>query len=391
MPHILLEEHKNIKLEDCIDNKSTCFNFIAKSTYDEKIGGQIDGKEFLLTKVKKNGNDLVKLDSATRLTPVSLMKTALNDYNDLADAKLLFSNTNSMYQKMEPEKSYLKNINYFVDQFDTNKEIWVEVGFGSGTHLLHQAEENPDKIIIGLEIHTPSIEQVLKQVKIKNIDNILIINYDARLFLEFLKSNSVGRIFVHFPVPWDKKPHRRVMSVEFIEESLRVLKVQGTLELRTDSPNYFEYSSFLLDSFSKYPSTIDKNKDLAVTSKYEARWKRQSKDIWDVTIESTEESAEISLDGDFTFPKVIDIDVLKERLLKKETLKDKFLIHFENVYDITFNEGVGLLIKITFGSFNRPVAKFIIVKNNEARYFQGDPIKTKINLMAHKIIIESFK
>ena len=391
MPHILLEEHKNIKLEDCIDNKSTCFNFIAKSTYDEKIGGQIDGKEFLLTKVKKNGNDLVKLDSATRLTPVSLMKTALNDYNDLADAKLLFSNTNSMYQKMEPEKSYLKNINYFVDQFDTNKEIWVEVGFGSGTHLLHQAEENPDKIIIGLEIHTPSIEQVLKQVKIKNIDNILIINYDARLFLEFLKSNSVGRIFVHFPVPWDKKPHRRVMSVEFIEESLRVLKVQGTLELRTDSPNYFEYSSSLLDSFSKYPSTIDKNKDLAVTSKYEARWKRQSKDIWDVTIESTEESAEISLDGDFTFPKVVDIDVLKERLLKKETLKDKFLIHFENVYDITFNEGVGLLIKITFGSFNRPVAKFIIVKNNEARYFQGDPIKTKINLMAHKIIIESFK
>ena len=388
MPHILLEKHSDIAVGGKSDLKAS-FDFIAKSKYDNKIGTTIEGKEFLLTKVDKNGNDLIKLDTATRLTPVSLMKDALNDYGTISNSKLLFSNTNSIHQRMEPQQSYLKNIGYFESEFKTDKEIWVEVGFGSGTHLLHQAQENPDKLIIGLEIHTPSIEQVLKQLKLQNIDNVLVLNYDARLFLEFLKSNSVGRIFVHFPVPWDKKPHRRVMSVDFIEESLRVLKIDGTLELRTDSPNYFEYSSGLLDSFKDYPSTIEKNKDLAVTSKYEARWKRQEKDIWDVTITSTQNSQEDMLEDDFTFTDISDIDILEQRLLDVPTVKKDFLVHFVNVYTIESGIEKGLLVKVTFGSFNRPVTKYIIIQNNKARYFQGDPIKTKTNLMAHKIILES--
>ncbi|MEA3554701.1 MAG: tRNA (guanosine(46)-N7)-methyltransferase TrmB [Campylobacterota bacterium] len=390
MPHILLEKHSDIVVGGKSDLK-TSFDFIAKSKYDYKIGTTIEGKEFLLTKVDKNGNDLIKLDTATRLTPVSLMKDALNDYGVVSNSKLLFSNTNSIYQKMEPQQSYLKNIGYFESEFKTDKEIWVEVGFGSGTHLLHQAQENPDKLIIGLEIHTPSIEQVLKQLRLQNIDNVLVINYDARLFLEFLKSNSVGRIFVHFPVPWDKKPHRRVMSVEFIQESLRVLKITGTLELRTDSPNYFEYSSGLLDSFKDYPSTIEKNKDLAVTSKYEARWKRQEKDIWDVTITSTQNSSEDMLEDDFSFTDICDTEILKTRLLDVPTVKKDFLVHFVNVYTIESGIENGLLIKVTFGSFNRPVTKYIIIQNNKARYFQGDPIKTKTNLLAHKIILENLK
>ena len=390
MPHILLEKHSDIEVGGKSDLK-TSFDFIAKSKYDNKIGTTIEGKEFLLTKVDKNGNDLIKLDTATRLTPVSLMKDALNDYCTISNSKLLFSNTNSIHQRMEPQQSYLKNIGYFESEFKTDKEIWVEVGFGSGTHLLHQAQQNPDKLIIGLEIHTPSIEQVLKQLKLQNIDNVLVINYDARLFLEFLKSNSVGRVFVHFPVPWDKKPHRRVMSVDFIQESLRVLKIDGTLELRTDSPNYFEYSSGLLNSFTDYPHTIEKNKDLAVTSKYEARWKRQEKDIWDVTITSTQNSPEDILEDDFSFPDISDVDTLKERLLDVPTVKDKFLVHFVNIYTIESGIEKALLVKVTFGSFNRPVTKYIIIQDNKARYFQGNPIKTKTNLMAHKIILGSLK
>jgi len=31
-----------------------------------------------------------------------------------------------------------------------------------------------------------------------------------------LSSNIADRLFVHFPVPWDKKPHRRVISPQFL-------------------------------------------------------------------------------------------------------------------------------------------------------------------------------
>jgi tRNA (guanine-N7-)-methyltransferase len=387
MPHILLKSHKTIDTKN-----SDKFCFTAKGRYDEKICINIEDKEFLLTKVNKNGDDLIKLDSATRLTPVSLMKTALNEYAKESKEPILFSNTNSIHNKIEPEERFMKDIEYFANQFKTDKEIWVEVGFGSGLHLIHQAKQNPDKIIIGLEIHYPSIEQVLKQLKIQNINNILVVNYDARLFLEFLPSNSVGKVFVHFPVPWDKKPHRRVMSVPFIQECMRVCRVGGSLELRTDSPNYFEYSSSLLENFKDYPSSIVKNKDLAVTSKYEARWKRQSKDIWDITISAIENSKDIELDDDFSFDLNYCIDEVKSKLPKKAIVDDDYLINFEDSYDVLTSQGDnGLLFKVTFGSFNRPVTKYIYLLDGKMRYFQGSPIKTRTNIKAHLKILDTIR
>jgi len=384
MPHILLKTHEDIKLDDK-------FIFLAKGNYDQKICVHVDNKEFLLTKVKKDSENLIKLDIPTRLTPVSMMKNALNDYVISAKSEVLFSNTNSIHNRIKPEEKYLKDISYFANEFQTTKEIWVEVGFGSGTHLLHQAQQNPDKLIIGLEIHYPSIEQVLKQAKLQNIDNVQVVNYDARLFLEFLNSNSVGRVFVHFPVPWDKKPHRRVMSVGFIEECLRVLKIKGTLELRTDSPNYFEYSSGLLDHFKDYPHKILKNTDLDITSKYEARWKKQEKDIWDVIIESNIDSEEVILNKDFSFNGTFDKEHVILKMPKKAVIKEEYLINFESTYNIENTNINGLLIKVTFGSFNSPVTKYIYLENGKMRYFQGDPIKTRINLEAHNEILEILK
>ncbi|MGB3750611.1 MAG: tRNA (guanosine(46)-N7)-methyltransferase TrmB [Arcobacteraceae bacterium] len=387
MPHILLEPHENIDIHQSVN-----FDFIATGKYDQKIGAKFDKKEFLLTKVKKNEKDLIKIDNATRLTPVSLMKSALNTYAEESKAELLFTNTNSLYNKMKAEETYIKDIEYFATDFNTKKEIWVEVGFGSGVHLLHQALKNPDKLIIGLEIHYPSIEQVLKQLKIQNITNVLIVNYDARLFLEFLDSNAVGRVFVHFPVPWDKKSHRRVMSTAFIAECMRVLKISGTLELRTDSPNYFEYSSGLLENFKRYPYEILKNKDLDVTSKYEARWKLQEKDIWDVTITSIEESPQVTFSTDFSFDEKYDIEKIKNNLPNNAIITDEFLINFEDWYDVvSASSQRGLLVKVTFGSFNRPVTKYLYIENEKARYFQGDPIKTKVNLEAHQRILDILK
>jgi len=387
MPHILLEPHDNIDIKS-----SENFNFIASGKYDQKIGVNLDGKDFLLTKVMKNDDYLIKIDNATRLTPVSLMKTALNKYAAESKSKILFTNTNSIHTKMKTEETYIKDIEYFANEFQTDKEIWVEVGFGSGVHLLHQALTNPDKLIIGLEIHYPSIEQVLKQLKIQNITNVLIVNYDARLFLEFLNSNAVGRVFVHFPVPWDKKPHRRVMSIGFINECMRVLKASGTLELRTDSPNYFEYSSSLLEHFTKYPNEILKNKDLDVTSKYEARWKRQEKDIWDVTITSIEDSPAVEFKTDFSFEETYDLEKIKKNLPKKALVGEEFLVNFEDYYDVTSKSGKeGLLVKVTFGSFNRPVTKYLYIEEDKAIYFQGEPIITKVNLEAHQQILEILK
>ncbi|MCT7603137.1 tRNA (guanosine(46)-N7)-methyltransferase TrmB [Aliarcobacter butzleri] len=393
MPHIVFEKNELLKTPSIKDGVS--FEFIAKSynftstpRRDEyKIAVKDQDKDFLLSIKPKDDDLMIKSDKVTRLSPVSLIKKALNYYVELNNSKILFSNTNNLQAKKELKNEYLKDINYFVDDFKTDKEIQIEIGFGSGRHLLHQAKSNPNIQFIGLEIHYPSIEQLLKQLEIQNITNVLVVNYDARLFMEFIESNKVGRIFVHFPVPWDKKPHRRIYSNEFVNEALRVLKIGGTLELRTDSRKYFDFCTQVLTNLPKGRITIDINKDLAVSSKYEDRWKKQGKNIYDVVLEAWNEDENINLNYDFSFDFEANFNKIINSIPKKSMIEKNFFLHIEEIYTILEKDNSGL-IKITMGNFDRPVTKYILIENKRISYYQGNPLPTSANIDAHKKLIE---
>ena len=395
MPHLFTDKLDLIKTPSSTDGVD--FEFIAKSYEVEKhrqteykISTKTKNKEFLINYRDKEDRFLLKPDLVTRVSPVGILKDALNAYTKVSNSNVLSSNTSNIKIKNEIQDEYLKDINYFVDDFNTDKEIQIEVGFGSGRHLIHQAKKNPDVQFIGLEIHTPSIEQLLKNLHIQGVDNVLVVNYDARLFMEFIDSNQVGKIFVHFPVPWDKKPHRRIYSNEFINEALRVLKINGTLELRTDSRKYFDYCVELLTNLPKGNISIDINKDLEVSSKYEDRWKKMGKNIYDVVLTSYEEDLPKQIDKDFSFEgKIENFDLIKlfDELPRKSMVMDGYFVHFINTFKILDEENSGL-IEVTFGNFDRPVSKYILVRNGEFSYYQGNPIPTSSNNIAHKKIKE---
>ena len=393
MPHIVFEKKDLITTPSNIDGIE--FKFVAKSynfTQKERkteyrIALENQGKEFMLALKPKDHNFMIKADKVTRLSPVTLIKNALNAYVKLNDSKILFSNTNNLKVKEELKNEYLKDINFFVNDFNTDKEIQIEIVFGSGRHLLHQAKMNPNVQFIGLEIHFPSIEQLLKHIEFEGITNILIVNYDARLFMEFIESNKVGKVFVHFPVPWDKKPHRRIYSNEFVNEALRVLKVGGTLELRTDSRKYFDYCTELLTNLPKGRITIDINKDLAVSSKYEDRWKKMGKNIYDVVLESQNDDENINLNYDFSFDFKIDFSNTLKTIPTKSIIEKNYFIHVEELYTLENIENSGL-IKVTMGNFDRPVTKYLLVKDGTISYYQGNPLPTSSNISAHKKLKE---
>jgi len=254
MPHLHINKFKKLEFPSKVDSLS--FNFIANNINykgETLISTTMDGDDFFLLVNEQDDRVLLKTDKLTRPASTHSVHKALLSYAKIAKIKVIDSNVPDIAKnKHLQNNNALKNIEYFASNFSTDKEICIEVGFGSGRHLLHQATNNPDIIFIGIEIHRPSIEQVLKQVKIQNLDNLYILDYDARLFMELIPSNVVKNIYVHFPVPWDKKPHRRIISTSFIEESRRVLKCDGQLELRTDSENYYAYAYETFINFSKY-------------------------------------------------------------------------------------------------------------------------------------------
>jgi tRNA (guanine-N7-)-methyltransferase len=279
----------------------------------------------------------------------------------------------------------LKSISYFAENFPRDREVRIEIRFGSARHLLHQAAANPNVLFIGLEIHKPSIEQALKQIVIQNLQNIMILDYEARIFLEFVPSNIVSRIYVHFPVPWDKKPHRRVISESFLKESERVLCVGGRLELRTDSENYYR---FALETFSTPRQScfdVRKNQEIAIVSKYEDRWKKMEKNIYDVTFTCEVESPEADAIGDFSFSST---SISKEAIeaLSRDTYKREWgFIHVERKFTIGED---GAMIRLAMGSFDRPESNYVIIEKGTARYFPSLPVRSNANLKAHILLDE---
>jgi len=386
MPHLHIKEFKEISFPAECDGLT--FEFIANNVNhsDEKLiaVSMQDQRFFLLVKEEKD-RSLLKTDKLTRPASTYDVHKALLTYAKLADLEVLSSNVIAGEKNIHlQEVSALKTIHDFAADFPVGQEVRIEVGFGSGRHILHQAAQNPDILFIGIEIHRPSIEQVLKQISIQKLDNLLVLDYDARLFMELVPSNIVGKIYVHFPVPWDKKPHRRVISTSFIEEARRVLKVGGTLELRTDSENYYAYSYETFIAFAKTTLHINKNKDIAVVSKYEDRWKKMEKNIYDLTMINEFESDSLSIEGDFLFR---SSSIEEEKLLALHNKTERFeggFIHFERVYKID----KGVMLRLSMGSFDRPEHLYLVIKDQEYSYFPSLPLKSRSTINAHQALLE---
>jgi tRNA (guanine-N7-)-methyltransferase len=394
MPHITVKPFETSVLKKGKYSRTEIL-FVANDTHsdDELIAVHHEDESFLLhlkkPKISNKSENLwlLKYDKVTRPLKVNLVKQAIADVSNICELEVTQSNITVHPAKVLNSNIYEKNIEDFSDIEFSFESVSIEVGFGSGKHLLYQAQKNPDKLFIGIEIHTPSAMQVLKKIELLGLENIWVVNYDARLLLEMIPSNLCSEIFVHFPVPWDKKPQRRVISASFLEESLRVLKKGGRLELRTDSYKYFWYAldTFLGDKVSKTAVEVRKNEALEVTSKYEARWLKQEKDIYDVYVKSLENSEERILDFDFSFNNICYKQELLDKITSKPLIFEDSFIHFERIFKV---QDEAILIKLAFGSFDRPEHKFIYMNEKEAYYFHSNPVKTLTNYKTHLKIME---
>jgi tRNA (guanine-N7-)-methyltransferase len=127
-------------------------------------------------------------------------------------------------------------------------EVWLEIGFGSGEHLLWQAEHQKNVGFIGCETFINGLASLLGAIETRGIPNIRVHDGDAREALAWLPDRSIGRIFILFPDPWPKKRQlkRRLISAETVGEFARVLVPGGELRFASDSGDYAAHTLLLL-------------------------------------------------------------------------------------------------------------------------------------------------
>jgi tRNA (guanine-N7-)-methyltransferase len=123
---------------------------------------------------------------------------------------------------------------------ETAGDVWLEVGFGGGEHLLWQAERNPAVGFIGCEPFIDGIVKVLTAIEDRRLKNIRLYAGDARTVLRWLPDGSIARAFVLFPDPWPKKRHRkrRIVSQATLALLARVMRAGAELRIATDIGDY---------------------------------------------------------------------------------------------------------------------------------------------------------
>jgi tRNA (guanine-N7-)-methyltransferase len=119
-------------------------------------------------------------------------------------------------------------------------DVWLEIGFGGGEHLVDLASRKADIGFIGCE---PFINGVVKAVMASDtlgLTNVRIHAGDAVDLIGRLPDACIGRVYLLYPDPWPKpRQHkRRFVSEENLKALARILRPGGQLRFASDIEDY---------------------------------------------------------------------------------------------------------------------------------------------------------
>jgi tRNA (guanine-N7-)-methyltransferase len=121
-----------------------------------------------------------------------------------------------------------------------DREVWVEIGFGGGEHMVHQAALHPGVGIIGAEPFINGVAMLLARIRKAGVTNLAVHPGDARDLFDVLPQASVSKAFLLYPDPWPKARHhrRRFVTPDHLQPLARILRPGAEFRIATDIPDY---------------------------------------------------------------------------------------------------------------------------------------------------------
>ncbi|MDE2488008.1 MAG: tRNA (guanosine(46)-N7)-methyltransferase TrmB [Alphaproteobacteria bacterium] len=157
--------------------------------------------------------------------------------------------------------------------------VWLEIGFGGGEHMAAQAAAHPDVLVLGAEPFQNGVASALRHIDEQGLNNVRLLDGDARELLARLPDASVDRAFILFPDPWPKTRHhkRRLIQSDTVAELARVLRRGGALRFASDWADYVDWTLERLLASGTFRWTAERAADWRsppadhVTTRYEEK------------------------------------------------------------------------------------------------------------------------
>jgi tRNA (guanine-N7-)-methyltransferase len=133
-------------------------------------------------------------------------------------------------------------------------DVRLEIGFGGGEHLRHEASGHPRTGFIGVEPFVNSMAKMMVAVEETPLANLRVFDDDATRLLDWLPEASLAGIDLLYPDPWPKKKHwkRRFVSPVNLGRFARVLKKGGIFRFASDIDSYVNWTLLACAAHSNF-------------------------------------------------------------------------------------------------------------------------------------------
>lgn len=175
--------------------------------------------------------------------------------------------------------------------FGRSAPVILEIGFGMGRTTAEIAEAHPQNDYLGVEVHTPGVGSLLKEIQTRGLTNVRLIQHDAvEVLTHMLADGSLAGIHLYFPDPWPKKRHhkRRLIQPALVSLLASKLAPAGYLHCATD---WEEYAQQMLEVLGAEPQLKNTATDFSPRppwrpiTKFEQRGLNLGHGVWDLLFE----------------------------------------------------------------------------------------------------------
>ena len=145
---------------------------------------------------------------------------------------------------------------WHTEYFKNDNPIVLELGCGRGEYTVGLAERNPNKNYIGIDIKGARMWAGAKQAELAGIKNVAFLRTNIEMISHFFAPDEVAEIWITFPDPQMKKATKRLTSTYFMARYRQLLRPDGLIHLKTDSPFLYTYTQAMVKE-NQYPILVD--------------------------------------------------------------------------------------------------------------------------------------